>query len=134
VLVGLWLLHDRLLLVGFDRASARVLGTSPRWVDAALLVLLALAVLVAVQGLGSLLMVAVLVGPAATARLFLSRMGPMLALAAVLAVLTGGGGLYLSYYASTAAGASIAGIVVAVYLVGAVLATARERAVRTARG
>jgi ABC-type Mn2+/Zn2+ transport system permease subunit len=119
VAVALWLLHWRLLTVGFDRSSARGVGVSPLSADVAVLVLLALAILVAVQGLGNLLVVAVLVGPAATARLLTHRMGPMIGLSAALAVAAGVGGLYLSYYANTAAGASIAGVMVAGYLAAA---------------
>ncbi|HEX4627034.1 MAG TPA: metal ABC transporter permease [Solirubrobacteraceae bacterium] len=120
VVVGaLALLHGRLLVVGFDRTSARGLGVAPALVDAALLVLLALAVLVAVQGLGNLLVVAVLIAPAATARLLTRRMGTLLVVAAAVAIVAAMGGLYLSYYAGTAAGASIAGVLVATYLVAA---------------
>jgi ABC-type Mn2+/Zn2+ transport system permease subunit len=53
LLVALRLLHGPLLAVGFDRASARSLGATPAVVDAALLVLLAVAIVVAVQGLGT---------------------------------------------------------------------------------
>lgn len=116
VLVALWLLHWRLLAVGFDRTSARSVGASPLLADAALLVLLAIAVLVAVQGLGNLLVVAVLVAPAAAARLLTRRLGPMMALSFAIAVLAGLAGLYLSYYAKVAAGASVAGLMVAAYL------------------
>jgi len=120
VVVGaLALLHGRLLVVGFDRTSARGLGVAPALVDAALLVLLALAVLVAVRGLGNLLVVAVVIAPAATARLLTRRMGTMLVVAAAVAIVAAMGGLYLSYYAGTAAGASIAGVLVATYLVAA---------------
>jgi ABC-type Mn2+/Zn2+ transport system permease subunit len=121
VLLALRVLHDRLLLVGFDRLNARALGASPLTVDAALGVLLALALLVAVQGLGNLLVVAVLVAPAATARAFTRRMVPMMAAAAAIAVLAGVGGIYLSYHAGTAAGASIAGVLVAAYLAARLL-------------
>ena len=123
VLAALWLAHWRLLAVGLDRGSARSLGASPPLADAALLVLLALAVLVAVQGLGNLLVVAVLVAPAAAARLLTRRLGPMMALAVVLGAVAGIAGLYLSYYADVAAGASIAGLLVAGYLVARVAAT-----------
>ncbi|MDX6673110.1 MAG: hypothetical protein QOH11_528 [Solirubrobacteraceae bacterium] len=116
VLVALRLLHGRLLAVGFDRGSARSLGAAPALVDAALLVLVAVAILVAVQGLGNLLVVAVLIAPAATARLLARRVVPMMAAAAALAVAAGVAGLYLSYYASTAGGASIAAVMVAMYL------------------
>ena len=122
VLGSLRLLHTRLLAVGFDRTTAGPLGASPALADTALLVLIALAVLVAVQGIGNLLVVAVLVGPAATARLLARRMAPMMALAAAIGVLAGAGGLYLSFYADTAAGASIAGVMVAVYLLAAAAA------------
>jgi ABC-type Mn2+/Zn2+ transport system permease subunit len=115
VLVSLRLLHGQLLVVGFDRSSAHAFGGRPVLVDTALLILLALAILVAVQGLGNLLVVAVLVAPAATARLLTRRIVPMMALACALAVVAGVAGLYLSYYASTAAGASIAGVMVILY-------------------
>src|SRR5206468_10134844 len=112
LMVALALLHGRLLAVGFDRGAARGLGVSPLVVDAALLVLLAAAIVVAVQGLGNLLVVAVLIGPAATARLVAHRMRSMMAVSTAVAVLAGAAGLYLSYYAGTAAGASIAAVLV----------------------
>lgn len=116
VLVALRLMHWRLLAVGFDRTSARSVGASPLLADTALLVLVAVAVLVAVQGLGNLLVVAVLVAPAAAARLLSRRIGPMMALSVAIAVVAGLAGLYLSYYARIAAGASVAGLMVAAYL------------------
>ena len=116
VLVALRLLHRQLLVVGFDRATARSVGGRPRLADTALLVLVALATLVAVQGLGNLLVVAVLVGPAATAQMLARRIVPMMAVAALLALTSGIGGLYLSYYLGSAAGASVAGSMVALYL------------------
>ncbi|MCW3012819.1 MAG: metal transporter permease [Solirubrobacterales bacterium] len=120
VLLGaLAVLHPRLLAVGFDRGSARGLGVRAGVVDAALLLLLAGALLVAVQCLGNLLVVAVLVAPASAARLLTRRMAPMLALAGALAVLAGVAGMYLSYHAGTAAGASIALALVASYGVAA---------------
>jgi ABC-type Mn2+/Zn2+ transport system permease subunit len=125
VVVALRLLHGRLLLAGFDRAAARSLGVSPAFVDAALLVLLGAGIVVAVQGLGNLLVVALFVGPAAAARQLSDRAWSMMALAAGLAVLAGVGGLYLSYYAGTAGGASVALAIVATYL--AALAAGRLR-------
>ena len=125
--MALWVLHWRLLTVGFDRSSARGVGVSALGADVAVLLLLAMAILVAVQGLGNLLVVAVLIGPAATARLLTHRMAAMIAIAAGIAVLAGIGGLYLSYYAGSAAGASIAGVMVAAYLVAALIAAVGAR-------
>ena len=80
-----------------------------------LLLLVGAFTVVAVQALGSLLVLALLVGPAATAALVSRRLVPMMALAALLALLGGAAGLYLSYYADTAGGASIAAAVTATY-------------------
>jgi ABC-type Mn2+/Zn2+ transport system permease subunit len=114
--ISLALLHGRLAAGGFDRGAARSLGAAPGATEAALLVLLALAIVVAVQGLGNLLVVAVFVGPAATARQFTDRIAPMLVIAVAVAVLAGLAGLYLSYYAGTAGGASVALAIAAAYL------------------
>jgi ABC-type Mn2+/Zn2+ transport system permease subunit len=125
VLVALRLAHWHLLAAGFDRGGAPALGVSPLAADVVLLVLLALAVLVAVQGMGNLLVVAVLVAPAATARLLTRRLAPTMVLAIALGALAGIAGLYLSYYARVAAGASIAGVLVVAYLLARVAVAAR---------
>ena len=116
VVAALALLHGRLLATGFDRAAARSFGLAPAAVDAALLLLLSAAIVVAVQGLGNLLVVAVFVGPAAAARRLTDRIVPMFGIATAIALLAGVAGLYLSYYAGTAGGASIALAIVAAYL------------------
>ena len=120
------LLHGRLLAAGFDRGSAPALGLSPLRTDAALLVLLAAAIVVAVQGFGNLLVVAIFVGPAATARNLSDRIGPTIALAAAAGVLAGVAGLYLSYYAGTAGGASVALAILALYLLSLPLGRLRS--------
>jgi ABC-type Mn2+/Zn2+ transport system permease subunit len=123
VLGGLILLHRQLLTVGFDRSSASALGGRPLLADLALLGALAAAIVIGVQGLGNLLVLAVIVGPAATARLLARRMLPMMALAVVLAVACGVTGLYLSYYADTAGGASVAAVAVGLYVIAWVAAS-----------
>jgi ABC-type Mn2+/Zn2+ transport system permease subunit len=119
VLAGMWLAHWRLLAAGLDRAGAHALGVSALRSELVLLLLLAAAVLVGVQGLGNLLVVAALIAPAATARTLTRRLGPMIVLAAAIGGAGGIGGLYLSYYADVAAGAAIAGVLVAAFLVSA---------------
>jgi ABC-type Mn2+/Zn2+ transport system permease subunit len=115
-LATLAVLHRRLLAVGFDRGTARALGLRPFPVELALIALIAVAILVSVQALGNLLVVAILIGPAATARLVTRRLPAMMAVAASLAMAGSAGGLYLSYYGGLAAGASIAVVLVGTYL------------------
>lgn len=113
---ALALVHRPLLLVGFDRVNAAAFGARAGVADAVLLVLVAAALLVGVQALGNLLVLAIVIGPAATARLLVRRMAPMMALAAAVAAAAAVAGLYVSYYANTAAGASVAAALVATFL------------------
>lgn len=130
VLVALALAHPALVAVTFDPSAATALGRRGAGYDALVAVLLALATLAAVQALGSLLVVALLVGPAATARLVCRRIGPAMLVATGVAVLAAYAGLLASYHAETGAGASVTCAVLAAYA----LARAGRGAVQTARG
>ncbi|HEX6601032.1 MAG TPA: metal ABC transporter permease [Solirubrobacterales bacterium] len=125
VLAGLLVFYPRLLAVGFDRGVARALGVRPAGVEAVLMILLGAAIVVAVQGLGNLLVVAVFVGPAAAARELTERAVPMMAAAVAIAVLAGLAGLYCSYYLGTAGGASVALAILAAYLLAAAVGRLR---------
>ena len=108
--------HRALSLSAFDPQSAASLGGGNGRAAALLLALLALTVLIAVQALGNLLVVAIVIAPGAAA-LRLSRSLPrVLVIAAAGAALAGVAGIYLSYWADLAAGASIALCAVALYL------------------
>ena len=108
--------HRALSLSAFDPQSAASLGGGNGRAAALLLALLALTVLIAVQALGNLLVVAIVIAPGAAA-LRVSRSLPrVLVIAAAGAALAGVAGIYLSYWADLAAGASIALCAVALYL------------------
>lgn len=133
VVAGLALFYPRLLAVGFDPGGARALGVRPGATEAVLVALLAAAIVVAVQGLGNLLVVAVFVGPAAAARELTERAVPMMLAAAAIAVLGGMAGLYCSYYLGTAGGASVALAILAAYLLAAAAGRLRHLVLRPAR-
>ncbi|WP_320672012.1 metal ABC transporter permease [Patulibacter defluvii] len=131
VVVALRTLHPRLLATAFDRDGARALGLRPGAIDLLLVALIAVATLICVQALGNLFVAATLVAPAAGARLFGRSVPATMALAVAIAIGCGIAGLYVSYYAHTATGASIAAVTVLVYLAlagGARLASARRPA------
>jgi len=115
VLGALWAAHRRLALVAFEPQSAPSIGARPGRVELAVLLLLALTTLVAVQALGNLLVVALIIGPAAAALRLASRLPAALVLAAGLAACAGVGGLYASHYLKLAAGASIALAAIAIF-------------------
>lgn len=115
LLAGMLSGHRSLTVVGFDAQTAPNLGVSPAAVGTGLLVLLAATTLVAVQALGNLLVVAIVVGPAAAALRIGTRLPSALVAAAAIGVASGVAGLYLSFYADVAAGASIALCAVAAF-------------------
>ena len=127
--------HRTLALGGFDPQSAPSLGARPGAATFLLLALLALTTLIAVQALGNLLVVAIVIAPAAAALQLCTRLLPALLTAAVLAVAAGVAGIYLSYWAELAAGASIALCAVATFVaaVGVNQLTSAGRAAATAR-
>ena len=127
--VLLTVFHGGLLAVGFDRETAARLGVRPGLVELLLLVLLGLALVVVVPALGNLLAAAILIGPAATARLVTRRVPSMLAVAVLLAIGCGLAGLEASYQLSTASGATIAATILVVYLLALGRATLRRRSV-----
>ena len=118
-------LHPTLAAVGFDRSWSLTTGRAAA-ADLVLTVLLAAATLVAVQALGNLLVVATLVGPAATARVVTRRLGPMMAVATATALASALAGLYVSYFARVAAGASVTAAIVLAYLLALLVRGLRE--------
>ncbi|MEZ4708725.1 MAG: metal ABC transporter permease [Caldilineaceae bacterium] len=107
VLTLLALFHKELELTSVDPGYAAVIGLRVHWLRYLLLCLLALAVVSAIQAVGVVLTSALLVTPAATASLLTQRLTPMMGLAALIAVLSGVVGLYVSYYGSVSSGAAI---------------------------
>ncbi len=127
VVAALAVAHRRLALSVFDATAAPSLGARPaRW-EAWLLVVLAVATVAGARGLGSLLVVALILAPGAAALNLAERMPATLALAAVFAALAGVLGLLASYHWEVAAGASVALAALAVFAVTLVVAGRRGR-------
>lgn len=96
-----------LFLTTCDPGYAFSIGLNPDRIRFLLLILLALAIVAGVLALGVVLTSALLVTPAATARLLTRRMGSMLLLSNLFAGLACLAGLYVSYYAEVSSGAAI---------------------------
>ena len=114
-LAGTVLLGRRWLVTGFDPISARSLGSRSRVPDAVLLALIALAVVAGLTALGALLVTALLVVPAATARLWSRRLPVWQASTVLLTALEGVAGLWLSVELNAPPGAAIAVLAGAVF-------------------
>lgn len=113
----LWLLHKELLIISFDRTLAAALGYPVFGLDLLLLALLTVTIVVSIQAVGIILVIAMLVTPAATARLLVDRFVPMILLGACIGAAVGVGGYYVSFHLGTASGATIVLVATAVFLV-----------------
>ncbi|MGW2092190.1 metal ABC transporter permease [Promicromonospora sukumoe] len=108
VAFGVLVLKRRdLTLYAFDPLHAHAIGLSPRRLGALLLGLLALTSVVALQVVGVILVVAMLIIPGATAYLLTDRFGRMLVIAPVLSAVCSVTGIYLSYWLDAASGALV---------------------------
>lgn len=101
--------------VSFDPDVARVSGIAVERIDALLMVLLSVTVLVSVRVIGALLISAMLVLPAACARLLTSSLSRMLWMSPALGAAFGFGGMYASWYADVPSGAVITLVGTAVF-------------------
>jgi ABC-type Mn2+/Zn2+ transport system permease subunit len=96
-----------LTIVAFDRTFASATGLNVWLFDQLFLVLLSLAIVVSLQTVGNVLVLAMLITPAATARLLTDRLRLMVLLSATIGALSGIVGLYASYHLAIASGASV---------------------------
>jgi manganese/iron transport system permease protein len=108
VCVGVLALQWRdLLLFSFDPNQARALGMPVGRLHLTLLLLLSATTVAALQAVGAILVVAMLITPGATAYLLTDRFGRMLVLGCALGAVTAFAGAYASYFLDGATGGCI---------------------------
>jgi manganese/iron transport system permease protein len=118
VIAVLW---KELLYSTFDPLGAAASGLPVERLDYLFLAIIAVAIVVSLQAVGIILVVAMLVTPAATAQLLTRSFGRLLALSALIGVVAPVIGLYLSYWANSASGATIVLVETAIFLVAVVV-------------
>lgn len=118
-------LYRPLMVLSLDREKAELLGMRPKMVHAILLILIALAVIGSYQAVGTLLVFGLLVGPPATASLLSRSVFQMILLSALIGVFSVWVGLTISFYAGTAASATMALVPIILFFI--VLALQRAR-------
>ncbi|MFI9616514.1 anchored repeat-type ABC transporter permease subunit [Streptomyces sp. NPDC052023] len=108
--------HKELVTVSLDRETAKAVGLPVFVLDIVLYALVTVTVVISLQAVGNILVLALLITPAACARLLTDRIGVMMLLAP--AVGAGGAvvGLYLSYAYNLAAGGLIVLVVTGVFV------------------
>jgi manganese/iron transport system permease protein len=114
-------LRRALMLASFDREMAVSLGLPVFWLDTLLLILITLTIVISLRAVGNILVLAMFVTPAATARLLVDDVGRMMVVSALLGAAAGVTGLYLSWYTDLAAGGMIVLTATAGFLIAFVL-------------
>ena len=134
----LWALRKELVLRAFDPDGAAAMGYRTATLDLVLNLLIALVVVAAVKAVGTVLVVALIVVPAAAARLLADRVATTVVLACAFGALGSWLGLAASYEVSVdhgvrlASGATIVVVLVVLFALAAAAVPFRRRVV--ARG
>jgi ABC-type Mn2+/Zn2+ transport system permease subunit len=125
VLLLVALFYKELLFTAYDPTMAAASGLPVDAIQFGLLAMLAMTTVIAMQTVGVVLVVALLVTPAATAQLLTRSLGSMMLVAAGIGALSSLAGLYVAWHADVSASASVVLSATAIFTVAFVLAPER---------
>lgn len=117
ILAFVAVLHKEFVAVALDRESARAMGLCVFWLDLALYVLVTLAVVMSVQAIGNILVLALLITPAATARLLTDRLWAMMIVSPAIGACASLIGVYISWSWDHPTGGTIVLVLTAAFLI-----------------
>ncbi len=125
VLASIALLYKQLLVVSFDPILGQTLGLRTHALRTGLFLMLAATIVVSLRTVGVALVAAMLVTPPAAAYLLTHRLPAMMAVSALIGVVSAVGGLYASYYLNVASGGAIVLVATAIFVVAFLFAPGR---------
>ncbi len=125
-LAAVLVMRKDLVLVCFDPGHARVIGLSPGRLELLLLVLVAMTVVTALEAVGVVLVVAMLVTPGCIGFLLAARFSRMVVIAVAAAIVAAVAGTLASFWLNGATGASIVLVLFLLFVV-ALFASPRVR-------
>jgi len=108
LLIIMGLLYKPMVFVGFDFDGSTVAGIPSAKLDYLLLVLLSVVVVISLQVVGIVLVIGMLITPAAAAGMIAKRFPKVIILGIVFGVISAVTGLYISYYFNLPSGPAIA--------------------------
>ena len=119
VIAGLYAFHRQLVYTTFDPVGAKVVGIRTGLIEYVLLGLLALVIVIGIQAAGIVLVMAMLITPAAAAYLIAKRFTGVMIIGALIGALSAVAGLYLSFHADLPSGPSMALVATGIFAVAA---------------
>ena len=108
VIVTLLFLHKQFLFLAFDPVGAKVSGLNTELLNNIFLILLALSIMGSLQSVGIILLLSMLITPAAAAKIVMKNFYALMIVGSLFGVLSSVSGLYLSYYLDLPSGPSMA--------------------------
>lgn len=111
VLLTVVLVYKELLFYCFDPMGAQATGLPVNWFNAGLMILVALTVVASMKAVGVILVLALLITPAAAAYLLVPRLHQVMWVGAGIGVFSSVCGMYLSYYYNLPSGPAIVMVV-----------------------
>ena len=120
VLIIIAALHRQLVFTSFDPLGATVIGLPTRWLDYLLLVSLSVVIVVSLQAVGIVLVVAMLITPAAAGALIARRFTRVMASSVVIGVFSAVCGLYLAYHLDIPSGPSMTLVATAIFVLAVI--------------
>ncbi|ACB86352.1 metal ABC transporter permease [Natranaerobius thermophilus] len=124
-LIGIFIYYRELVISTFDPIMARAIGIATDKLHYLLMLLLSLVTVASLQTVGIVLVVAMLITPAATAFLLTRNLARMLILSAIIGVISSLAGVYFSFIYDVATGGAIV-LAVSVLFLAAFLFSPRE--------
>ncbi len=121
VMVGLYAFHRQLVYTTFDPVGATVVGIRTGLIEYVLLALLALVIVIGIQAAGIVLVMAMLITPAATGYLLAKGFVGVMVIGAAIGAASAVAGLYLSYHADLPSGPAMALVATGIFGVAAVV-------------
>ena len=108
VIITSFILYKQFLFISFDPKGAKVAGIKVNLFNNIFLVLLSLAIIAALQSVGIILVLSMLITPAAAAKLIIKSFPNTIITGAIFGITASMSGLYLSYYLDFPSGPSMA--------------------------
>lgn len=127
VILFIILFYKELFITSFDPTMARAYGMNVQIYHYLLMILLTFVAVTGMQSVGTILIVAMLITPAATAYLYCKHLKTMLFLSALLGAVSSTVGLMLAYYYNISAGASIVLTAASLFVISFFVAPKQDR-------
>ncbi len=130
VLTVVWVLHKELVFVSFDPSGASVIGLPSGLLDYVLLGLLAVVIVIALQAVGVVLVISMLITPAAAALLLVRNFPRAMATGVLFGTISAIAGLYISFHFNLPSGPAMALVATTLFIAAA---AAKSRWAETVR-